>query len=148
MRSIAAAEGLSTRGLLRRRCQPLLTFWLQLELPLAALPRSLFGASDTGAFVDRFRVPLATAAALASHAAILTSASQRLRLPGGAAELLTDALPSVLARLVAMHGSPDETEREGHTRGVASLAFHPNGVVVASGSGDGTLRLWEVGGKE
>jgi len=36
----------------------------------------------------------------------------------------------------------------GHTHGVASLAFHPNGALVASGSGDGTLRLWEVAGKE
>ena len=32
----------------------------------------------------------------------------------------------------------------GHVRGVASLAFHPNEALIASGSGDGTLRLWEV----
>ena len=33
---------------------------------------------------------------------------------------------------------------KGHTRGVNSLAFAPDGRTLASGSWDGTVRLWEV----
>ena len=32
----------------------------------------------------------------------------------------------------------------GHSRGVQSVAFAPNGRTVLSGSGDNTLKLWDV----
>jgi len=33
---------------------------------------------------------------------------------------------------------------EGHTSGVTSVAFSPDGKLLASGSYDGTIKLWEV----
>jgi len=33
---------------------------------------------------------------------------------------------------------------EGHTAGVNSVAFSPDGTTLASGSGDGTIKLWDV----
>ncbi len=34
---------------------------------------------------------------------------------------------------------------EGHTKSVYSLAFKPNSYLLASGSGDNTIRIWDVG---
>jgi WD40 repeat protein len=34
----------------------------------------------------------------------------------------------------------------GHTARITSLAFRPDGSVLASSSWDGTVREWEVGG--
>ena len=36
------------------------------------------------------------------------------------------------------------TELTGHTSGVRSVAFSPDGSQIVSGSGDGTCRVWEV----
>ena len=33
---------------------------------------------------------------------------------------------------------------EGHTSWVASVAFSPDGKLLASGFGDGTIKLWDV----
>ncbi len=42
-------------------------------------------------------------------------------------------------------GGFEQTQRfEGHTEGVSSLAFHPDGQLIASGSSDNTFRLWDV----
>jgi hypothetical protein len=38
----------------------------------------------------------------------------------------------------------DRLELTGHTSGVKSVAFSPNGRLIVSGGGDGTLRVWNV----
>ena len=53
-------------------------------------------------FVSASRVPLATAAAMASDSQVLATAARVLNLPGGAVDLLLEALPHVLARLLPM----------------------------------------------
>ena len=41
------------------------------------------------------------------------------------------------------------TELEGHTSGICTLAFSPDGTTLASGSYDGTIRFWNPStGKE
>jgi len=37
------------------------------------------------------------------------------------------------------------TETHTHNSGIASLDFHPAGGVIATGSADGSLRLWDHG---
>jgi WD40 repeat protein/beta-lactamase regulating signal transducer with metallopeptidase domain len=37
---------------------------------------------------------------------------------------------------------------DGHERGVATVAFAPDGRTIASGSWDGTIRIWEIGKPE
>jgi WD40 repeat protein len=62
-------------------------------------------------------------------------------------ELSPDYLSVHVHRIVRLWCCETLTEfrqLRGHTRGVASLTFHPDGSVLASGSGDGTLRLWKI----
>ena len=63
------------------------------------------------AFVASSRIPLATAAAMASNGEVLTTAARALGLTGGAPDLLLEALPQVLARLLPMkNGTADERQ--------------------------------------
>ena len=65
--------------------------------------------------------------------------------------------PSALTASTLASGSDDNTVRlwdvqtgeqlrtlEGHTDGVTSVAFSPDGNTLASGSDDNTVRLWDV----
>ena len=111
-------------GLLRRRAQQLLAMWLKLDLKLPRLPSGLFGVVASNAdealraFVWQNRIPLTIAAAMASNSNVLSNAAQAVGFAGGAAELLLEALPHVLARLINMQGSDDDVERESYTRGM------------------------------
>ncbi len=40
--------------------------------------------------------------------------------------------------------NPDAVALPGHTRGVARLAYSPDGTRLASASGDGTVKIWDV----
>ena len=129
MSMIASAKGQSISGLLRRRAPQLLTLWLQRDLPLLRLPCGLFGTSGSTAdevlrtFLWEYRVPLATAATMAStNGEVLSNAASMLGLAGGVCDLLLDALPHVVARLLGMHGSDDSAERETVTCGIELLS--------------------------
>ena len=72
------------------------------------------------------------------------------------------ALPSHNPHFIAYGGGPDNFDIrmrysddgdwrgsvEGHTSHVLSLAFNPNSYRLASGSGDNTIRIWDVGDKD
>ena len=124
VRSIAMEVGQSMEGLLRRRAQQLLAMWLQLDLKLPRLPSGLFGVVASSAdealraFVWQNRTPLTIAAAMASNSNVLSNAAQVVGFAGGAADLLLEALPHVLAQLISMQGSDDDAERESYTRGM------------------------------
>ncbi len=47
-------------------------------------------------------------------------------------------------RLWNVNNGQEMVRLEGHTRPVVALAFHPGGGLLASGSGDNTIRLWGV----
>ncbi len=48
-------------------------------------------------------------------------------------------------RFQLVRDSPEQIATlEGHTRGANSVAFSPDGAILASGSDDGTLKLWNV----
>ena len=125
VRSIALAANEPTDALLRRRGQQLLALWLQFDprAPKAAVHavwrgRSLNPDDALKSFVGMNRIPLATAAAMASNAEVMSTAATALGLAGSTAELLLEALPHVLARLLSMHGSLVDAEREAYTRGI------------------------------
>ncbi len=66
-----------------------------------------------------------------------------------AAVLLTK-LPSPLDALKPVAGAPREVVAiiDAHRRGVAALAFAPDGVTLASASWDNAVRLWKLDGAE
>ena len=121
---VAHSTGLSTAELLRSRAQQLLTQWLQLLLPLPQLPASLFLSSRPAAgdeltqLLCELRMPLTIAAAMASESAVLRAVADRLNYSSGAAGLLEESLPPLLAQLLPKKMSVSEQERDRHVRGL------------------------------
>src|SRR6185503_2861934 len=66
-----------------------------------------------------------------------TAMPWKIRLTLIAAILCSTALPAFSQR-------PDLYVQMGHSEGVSSVAFSPDGKTLASGSADGTIQLWDV----
>src|SRR5262249_24713691 len=58
-------------------------------------------------------------------------------------------LASLIPYILGLHSSPADTPKvrailRGHKGSIMSIAFSPNGKLLASGSRDGTVILWDV----
>jgi WD40 repeat protein len=53
-----------------------------------------------------------------------------------------------LALHQAVYGVQERNRLEGHSDGVLSVAFSPNGKTIATGSSDGTAKLWNLEGQK
>src|SRR5207302_1743671 len=52
--------------------------------------------------------------------------------------------PDLTSRLLSTENTPQSTPLTGPSGVVYTVAFSPDGHALASGSGDGTVRLWDV----
>lgn len=61
--------------------------------------------------------------------------------------IVSSSIDSTVRNWDAATGQPIGSPLTGHTDGVASVAFSPDGTRTVSGSADHTLRLWDVRGR-
>ncbi|MFL5732273.1 MAG: WD40 repeat domain-containing protein [Chloroflexia bacterium] len=69
---------------------------------------------------------------------------QLLASGGGKSESSSDDVHDMSIRIWSMVDGREQAKLEGHTNNVRSLAWSPDGRLLASGSDDGTVRLWQV----
>ena len=124
--------------LLRSRTCGLVALWLRLDLPMHRLPWSLFVSNqplDVASapreppirrMLYELHVPITAAAALATNHAALLLTSKLLGMSGGAADIVLQDLPYVLAATLPLRFASQQSQR--HT---AALALRFLGHVIA-----------------
>jgi hypothetical protein len=143
-RKVFLAEGLVTAEVPQHPAgEPMVVDTTEAEVTLPAAP-----AAQT-----RFRLsgtPGSLHVELASGAVAVTrhSDGQSLRLKTGEYALITPRAGPLVARPLPPQLDPPAALLSGHTDRVASLAFSADGRTLVSGAADGTVRFWDVAGRQ